>query len=353
MNRRCIAAIARRDAVAAVRNNLLLLALIAGVLFALVYYVLPSSVEETFMLAVYDKGDSQLLAELAESDEEGVYVGMFMSEEEVRKAVEKEEYMVGIVYPEDFDATVMSGQKPNIILYFKSDQPESMRTSVEYLMQLFIEFAIAGDMSFDIEEEILGEDMAGRHIPLREQSLPLYLLMALMMEMWTISTLIVEESAAGTLKAVLVTPASPADVILAKGTVGISYSLTVGLAVLILTWSIRGNIPVLFLGILLGAIMAVTLGLFLGSLTEDIVGSYAYVGAPFLVLMLPALLIFIPDVSLSIVKAIPTYYLVDAFNQILNHGAGLAEVWKNFAVIGLCDVTFLVLGVYALRRRYS
>ena len=353
MNPTCIKAIAKKDAIQAVRNRLVLLALLSGVIFSLVYYALPSTVEETFMLAVYDKGDSQLLAELAETDEEGVYVGLFSSEEEVKNAVEREDYMVGIVYPEDFDSKIMSGQKPHVTLYFKSNQPESMRTAVENLMQLFVEYAITGKVSFEIKEEILGEDMAGKHIPLREQSVAMYLLMALMMEMWTISTLIVEESAAGTLKAVLVTPATPADVILAKGTVGISYSLSVAFAILILTWSIRGNVPVLFLGILLGGILAVTMGLFLGSLTEDIVGSYAYVGAPFLVLMLPALLIFLPNVSLSVVKVVPTYYLIDAFNQILNHGAGLQDVWKDFLVVAVCDIVFLVLGIYALRRRYS
>jgi ABC-2 type transport system permease protein len=163
----------------------------------------------------------------------------------------------------------------------------------------------------------------------------------------------VEESAAGTLRAVLVTPASPSDVIMSKGLVGISYSLVVAFAILVLTWSLRGNLPVLFLGILLGGIMAVSLGLFLGSLTENIVGSYVYTSLPMLVFLLPALLIFLPDVSLSVVKVIPTYYMVHAFDQILNYGAGLAEVWKDFLLIAVCDAIFFILGIYALRRRYS
>ena len=69
--------------------------------------------------------------------------------------------------------------------------------------------------------------------------------------------------------------------------------------------------------------------------------------------MLPGLLVFFPDVSLSPVKFIPTYYLADAFNQILNYGAGLKDVWKDFLLIAVCDVGAFFLGVYALRRRYS
>lgn len=354
MNLSCVAAVARKDTIAALRNNLVLLALLGGIIFSLMYYALPSTVEETFMLGVYDRGHSQVVSELLKTDEEGVYIGFFTSEEELKKAIEREDYLVGIVYPEDFDSQIMTGQKPHIILYFKSGQPESVRTAVQYLMQLFIEYAVqGGEVTYNIEEEVLGEDMAGRHVPLREQSLPLYIVIALVMEMWTISTLIVEENAAGTLRAVLVTRASPSDVIMAKGVVGISYSLIVALTILVLTQSIRGNIPVLFLGVLLGSIMAVSMGLFLGSLTKDIVGSYAYVSVPLLILVLPGLLIFLPDVSLSVIKAIPTYYLVDAFNQILNYGGGLQAVWKDFLVILVCDIVFFVLGIYALRRRYS
>lgn len=347
----CIKAIARKDAVQAMRNRLVLLALLSGVLFSAVYYILPSTVEETFSLAIY--GDSQLFGDISDLEEEGMEVGFFASEEEVKKAVGDGDYIVGIVYPEDVISQLMSGQKPHITLYFKSDQPEGVRTAIEYLMQLAIEYAVSGEEPLIIKEEMLGEDLAGRHIPLSEQSIPMYVLMALIMEMWTISTLIVEESAAGTLKAVLVTPASPSDVIMAKGLVGISYSLSVAFAILILTWSIRGNLLVLFLGILLGGIMAVSLGLFLGSLTENVVGSYVYAGLPMLILLIPPLLIFLPDVSLSVVKVIPTYYMVNAFDQILNHGAGLAEVWKDFLVIAVCDVIFFMLGIYALRRRFS
>ncbi len=349
MRTTCIKAIMRKDAIAAVRNKLVLMGLVAGVIFALVYYVLPATVEETFHLAAY--GDSELFSELAEA-EEGVIIDFFPSEEAVKEAVKEGNYIAGIVLPSDF-SQITAGQKPEVTLYFNSEQPESVRTSIEYFVQLAVEYMAFGIEVPEMEAEILGEDMAGEHIPLREMSIPLYVVMALIMEMWTIATLIVEESAAGTMRAVLITPATPSDVITAKGVVGIGYTVCVATAILVLTLSLRGNLPLLFLGIVLGAIMAVSLGLFFGSLTENITGSYVYVSVPLLVFMLPALLIFFPDISLSVVKGIPTYYLVNAINQILNHGAGLAEVWKDFLVIAVCDIIFFGLGVYALRRRYS
>jgi ABC-2 type transport system permease protein len=346
----CISAIVRKDTLAALRNKLVLLALVGGVMFSVLYYILPSDVEETFDLAVY--GESRLFSEIGDV-EEGIAIDFFSSEEAVREAVGDGDYISGIVLPENFDSQLLSGQKPEVVLYFSSEQPESVRTSIEYLLQLAFEYGTSGEQPLEMKTEILGEDMAGKHIPLREQSVALYLMFALVMEMWTISTLIVEESAAGTLRAVLVTPASPSDVVMSKGIVGIAYSSGVALAILVLTWSLRGSLPVLFLGIILGAVLAVSIGLFLGSLTTDITGSFIYVSVPMLVLILPGLLIFIPDVSLSAVKVIPTYYLVDAFNQVLNYGAQLKDIWKDFFVIIICDVAFFFLGIFALRRRYS
>ena len=353
MKASCIKAITRKDALAVMRNKLMLFAVIFSVIFAVIYYVLPSTVEETFDVALYDGGSSQLFPPVSELEMEGIHIIFFTSGEEFEKAVEEEDYVAGIALPENFDSQLLSGKQPTITLYFKSDVPESVRTSIEYFIQMAIEYIALGEQPIDIGTEMLGEDMAGEHIPLREQSVPFFILMALMMEMWTISTLIVEESAFGTMRAVLVTPASPSDVIMAKGAIGIIYSFFVAVSILILTQSVRGNLPVLFLGIFLGAAMAVSMGLFLGSLTKNILGSYIYVSIPLLILILPGMFIFVPNVSLSIVKVIPTYYLANAFGQILNSGAGLVEVWKDFLIIAGFDTVFFVLGVYALRRRFS
>ncbi|MFQ5891494.1 MAG: ABC transporter permease [Candidatus Methanofastidiosia archaeon] len=348
----CIKAILKKDAIAAARNKLVLLGLVWGILIALVYYTLPSTVEETFDLAVYNESSFDLFSQIPELEEEGVQIDYFSSEKEIESVVEEGNYVVGIVLPEDFDSQLRSGKKPTIRLYFKSDQPESLRNIFEHFMEYMVEYVVFGIES-ELEEEILGEDMGGKHIPIREQSIPLYLLMALVIEMWTLSTLVVEESAAGTLRAVLVTPASPSDIITSKGILGIGYTIFVAIAILILTQSLRGNLPVLFLGVFLGAVMFVGLALFLGSLTKNITTSIIYVAVPMLILLLPGMLILIPDVSLSTVRFIPTYHLVNAFNQILNYGAELSDVWDDFLVIVFLDVVFFILGVFALRRRFS
>ncbi len=353
MNSSCIKAIARKDAKMAMRNKLLLLALFSGILFSLVYYALPSSIDETYSLAVYDEGSSQIFPSISGISSEGMSFDTFSTEKDCENAIQNGNYIAGIILPEDFDSLLLSGHAPHITLIFNYDVSEGTINSIKYFIQTLIDVVAFGKQPLQLQTEILGQDMSGMRTPLRDQSLPLYILMALMMEMWTISTLVVEENALGTLKAVLVTPASPFDVITAKGIVGCIYSLGVVVVILILTQSLRGSLPALFIGILLGAVMAVSIGLFLGSLTKNITGSYIYVAVPMLVFLLPALLILIPDVSLSALKVIPTYYLVNSFDNILNNGAGLFDVWKDYLVIGICDALFFVAGVYALRRQYK
>lgn len=353
MNARCIRSIIKKDTLMAIRNNLLLMALLGGVLFSLIYYALPSDVGETYELALFDEGSSEYLELLSIFGAGGLNIDDFDSLGELTEAIEKGEYVAGIYMPENFDQDIKSGNVPIISLYYKYDLPESVRLSIEYILESSLEYLALGIEPVITSYEVLGEDMAGRQLPLRDLSLPFYIIMALMMEMWTISTLVVEENALNTLKAVLVTPATPSDVISAKSIVGIVYSLIVVTVILLITQSFRGDPAALLACILLGAILSVSLGLFLGSLTNNITGSYIYVTVPYLVLIIPGLLLFFQDVSIPYVKLIPSYYLINAFNGILNMGSSLADVAKDLLIVAVCDIVFFVLGIFSLRRRYS
>jgi ABC-2 type transport system permease protein len=352
MKASCVRAIVRKDAIMAMRNKLVLMALIGGVLFSLIYYALPASVEETYALGLYDKGDSELISTLPLVSMGGFTLDEASSEDELTRMVQQGDYVAGIVVPDGFDAAIGAGETPSLSLVVGPDVPSGTIDSLAYIIQTALDYAAHGTPPVQLSTEVVGEDMSGAHVPLREQSIPLYIVLALMMEMWTIATLIVEEGASGTLRAVLVTPATPSDVISAKGIVGGSYSLGVVAVILLLTQSLRGDPLALLVGIVVGALFAVTLGLLLGSLTTNITGSYIYVSVPMLVLLLPALVVLIPDVSLSVIKLIPTYYLVNAFGSILNSGAGLGDVWSDFLLIAVCALAFFVLGVLSLRRRY-
>ena len=351
MRRACVAAIARKDVRMAMRNNLVLLALVSGVLFSLVYYALPSATDETYHLSVYDEGTSALFSSLPPQLSRGAAFSFVSSEEALHEAVYAGDAIAGIVIPATFDEVVAAGGVPSLSLVVADELSTGQAEALSFLVATLAGYDVYGTLPVPLATEVIGADEAG-FVPMREQSVPFYLLMALMMEMWTIATLVVEESAAGTMRALLVTPARPSDVLTAKTLVGGVYAVGVVFVILLLTRSVRGDLFALFLGIVLGALLAVSLGLLLGSLTENITGSYMYVSIPLIVLLLPGLLLFIPDISHDAVRAIPTYYLVDAFGQVLNRGAGIADVWRSYLAIACLDVVFFVGGIAAIRRRY-
>jgi len=53
------------------------------------------------------------------------------------------------------------------------------------------------------------------------------------------------------------------------------------------------------------------------------------------------------------VKAIPSYYLVDAVHRAANFGSGWGEVWQSLLMLLGFDVAFVWVGVMALRRRFA
>jgi ABC-2 type transport system permease protein len=343
---------ARKDAVMARRNKLLLLALFGGILFSLIYYALPAEVDDTYSIAYYDAGDSGMFEHLPPFASAGLAFEQVPSREALISRVNSGDYLAGVAVPDGFIADAMDGLRPPIELIAKSGTDAAVVDTVGYLVRTISDYAVFGTLPVVLPVEVIGEDTSGIQVPLRKQSVPFYVIMALMMEMWTIATLIIEETSAGTMRAVLVTPARPSDIITAKTLVGGLYTIGVVSVILVLTQSIRGDPAALVFGILLGALLAVSLGLLLGSLTKTITGSYIYVSVPMLVLILPGLVLLVPGLSHDAIRLIPTYYLVDALERVLNSGASLGDVWRQYATIAVLDTVFFCAGVLSLRRRY-
>ncbi len=349
----CISAIAKKDAIMVRRNKLLLLALFGGILFSLIYYALPAEVDDTYHIAYFDGGDSSLFGTLPPFASVGLAFESTASRTALLESVNSGEYLAGIVIPAGFDAAAVAGDMPVLELVFKADTDAAITDTVSYLARSLADYHAYGSVPVILPTQVVGEDTSGIQAPLREKSVPFYLIVALMMEMWTIATLIIEETAAGTMRAVLVTPARPSDVITAKTIVGGMYTLGVVCVILIITRSLRGDPVALAVGIMLGTMLAVSLGLLLGSLSKTITGSYIYVSVPMLVLILPALILLVPGLSHDAIRAIPTYYLVDALEGVLNRGASLADVWRQYLVVAAINILFFVAGIISLKRRYQ
>jgi ABC-2 type transport system permease protein len=65
------------------------------------------------------------------------------------------------------------------------------------------------------------------------------------------------------------------------------------------------------------------------------------------------MVIFLPGIATNWIEIIPTYYLVDTVYRVLNFGASWADVWQNLVAALLFAALFVVLGIAALRRKFT
>jgi ABC-2 type transport system permease protein len=71
-----------------------------------------------------------------------------------------------------------------------------------------------------------------------------------------------------------------------------------------------------------------------------------------LILVIPSLNIALPGLVTGWIKLIPSFYLVDTVHQVINFGAGWADVGGNLLILLAFSLAFLALGVLALRRKF-
>jgi hypothetical protein len=105
--------------------------------------------------------------------------------------------------------------------------------------------------------------------------------------------------------------------------------------------------------LLLGAAMTVGLAFIIGAVSRDFMSMVMISFIPFVVLLIPSLVLLDPSMSSPILKAIPTYYLVVPLNGILNYQMALSDYTSYLLYLVLFTVVFFILGFMILRRRLA
>jgi ABC-2 type transport system permease protein len=157
-----------------------------------------------------------------------------------------------------------------------------------------------------------------------------------------VSYLMVSEREAGILRRYRVTPVSAATVVLANSiralvTLSISVGAQAGVGWLLFRYEVNGSLLLTFLIMLLGACAFIPLGLFVGSVAEDMRTAPAISNLLFFPLVFgsgaafPAFLL--PEWLQSIMRIIPTSYLVEALQGVMLRGQGLLDLLGPIAVL--------------------
>jgi ABC-2 type transport system permease protein len=171
------------------------------------------------------------------------------------------------------------------------------------LMDTFREWSGLED-SAAIETKLIGTEV----FSLEVRILPMLLIMATVVSGFIISASLVEEREYKTLNAVLVTPITPLEVIVAKSFYGLFLGLVLGVVILVLNGSFTGEVHLIILFLILGTFFTVGIGLAGGVIMNNITDLIARMKLFNLFLLFPALVIFFPQIPQWIGKLFPLYY---------------------------------------------
>ncbi len=297
-------------------------------------------------LGVLDEGSSRLVSMIQELDT--LNLKEYNNAPDIRQAVESGAADVGITLPADFDSTVAGGEKTEMEAYVWGESLAKDRTVIAVTITNLIREMTGQESPVNIEAITLGDEVS---IPWSDRLLPVIVLVAVFLGgLMLPATSIINEKIKRTLEALVVTPASIAEIFSAKGLVGLIISLFMGVLILVINQAF-GNHPLLLVMVLaLGGIMAVEVGVILGVLLKDITSLFTVWKTAGIVLFAPVFIYMFPEIPSWVGNIFPTYYIIQPIVDISQLGGGWPEIAVNvFALIGL-DIVLLGLVAFVLKR---
>jgi ABC-2 type transport system permease protein len=323
---------AKKDVVTITRESFFLYMVLMPIIMSLVLTAVLGSVGTAKpSLAVYGEGELVSILE----EEPSLNVTIFSSEERLREAVLEGEY----------DGGLLVSPTPKLLISGKSLLNERVTIGAT-LTNVFRE--VSGK-----EETILFEtkEIGTDEYPWKVRFVPFLTMLAVLVAGMIISAFLIEEREKKTLNAVLVTPLTALEVVMAKALFGLFLGLILGTIILVLNGALTAGFLLIMLFLLLGTTFTVGLGLMAGVVMDNITDLITRVKVFGLILYFPALIIMFPQIPQWLGKFFPTYYFIDPIFSITQKGAGWSDVWWQAVILLACNVVVLALAAKVLRER--
>jgi ABC-2 type transport system permease protein len=385
----------------------LLLTLVVLIAIPVAFLFLPDSVDESLTLGVAPPVNSlvedaretlegmgatdEQLAELDEADfteeQEGLLLIEFETEEDLQQVISGEleawqaedgtlilrdreagdekpddaeelNVTIGIAFPPTFISDVATGQEDvAVTVYSDADVPEEIQGAMESFVRE-AGYQLAGqELPVTIPEEdfiVLGEDRAGDQIGLQDKFRPLVIFMVLLMETFSMASLVSTEVLQRTVTAVLVTPARVGDFLFAKTVFGTAMSLGQALFVLLLIGGLTAqNWSIVLTVLVMASIMFTGIALFVGASGKDFMGQLFYTMLITVPLLIPTFAVLFPGTAAVWVRVLPTYPIIDTLYAAMTYGTTWADSIQSLAYAALWLVVLYGAGLVALRRKVA
>ena len=347
MNLRHVLVLLQKEFSRGLRNFMFIFAIVVPLVITAVVTLLFGTVfSGKARLGIVDQGDSQIPAMVAELD--SIQFATYESDAQLREVTEDGDVDVGIVIPAGFDATVQADETATFTAYIWGESLIRDRASAATAFTNSVRDLIGVEAPIDIVTITLGDEDA---ISWEARLLPFIVLMTIVIGGSMVpATSLVDEKQKRTLRALTTTPASLADVLIAKGAMGAILSLVMGVVILILNRAFGQEPVLLVVTLALGAILAAAFGMLLGAFVKDINTLFTVVKGIGILLYAPAIIYLFPSLPQWISQIFPTYYMIQPVIEITQEGAGWAEVAPELGILVGLIVALIGIVTFVVQR---
>lgn len=323
----------RKDLRLGPRSPILLWALVIPVLITLlVRGVFGDLFAGEPRLGLVDLGGSEVATALAAV--EGIDLPRLDDEVALRSEVEEGRLDAGLVLPQGFDAAVRAGEQPQLQLWFAGESAPADRAVLTATVLDAVRSLTGLEPRVEVEIVVLGEEV----LPIDLRLLPVLVLYAVAIPGGMVpAASLVEEKERGTLQGILATPATLAEVFVAKAVLGILLGVLAGTVTLALNDAFGAAPLAILLSVGVGALMLSLVGLLLGAWAPDTNTLFAAWKGVGLLLFLPAIFFIWPGLPMWPARWMPAYYFLQPAFAVSVEGATLADVAPELLIgCGIC-----------------
>lgn len=352
MNWQTILPLIKKDLTLFFRNRFYaMITILALVFYTGIYYAMPADVDEVIEVGLFAPAQSAQAAKILADD--GITFRVYESAEAMKQAILAEEILSGIAFPENILESISLSEKPVVHVYLASDLDADMREIMTVMVEAISLTLTGRGLNIEANEIIIGRDMAGEQIPIRNRILPLFAIVILMFETMGLASLMAEEIQVGTIRALLVSPMGTREFFVAKGIISIGLVLAQACILMLAVGGFATQPLIVFTTLLLGAFLVTGIGFLMGAAGKDMLSVMSWGILAMIVLMVPSFGVIFPGLMTSWVMLIPSYYLVDSLHQVINFGAGWEQVANNMLILLVWIVVFLTAGSLILKRKFA
>ncbi len=349
---RIILAITRKDILDALRNKILITIMIGVALVMVQGRALPLlfKLTDTIQVAVFDEGEGPIVEDLRSHGEIRV-IGAASSQELQQLVGEANGSILGIVAPAEYGSDHLRGNElllEGFHAYWM--EPEEV-AELESLVEGHLGEMTGSAVSLNTDAAYAQPDSGGQPF----MSAMVMMLMTTLICLIVVPYLMIEEKEAHTMQSLLVSPARIGEIVIGKALAGLVYGLVAGAVVMAFYHAQIVHWWIAIAACIIGSLLAVALGLLLGSLFESIPTMNLWMGLLVIVLMGAVLVVrYVPAHWPAFISAvlpwIPTVALYKAYILSFTANPSLAQVGTYLGFMFACAAVVLAIVAAIVRR---